>query len=98
MENEKDNSLQQTSKDTPGTTVLFELEYENEKYSARGSGFFIESDKIVTNVHVLAGATKITARRVDPELIFTIEGIVVFDDKYDKLQKRIIHFLLGIVT
>ena len=101
MENEKDKSLQQTSKDNPGTTVLFELEYENEKYSAkvRGSGFFIESDKIVTNVHVLAGATKITARRVDPELIYTIEGIVAFDDKNDlailKIEEEDKPFSLG---
>ena len=89
MENEKDKSLQQTSKDTSGTTVLFELEYENEKYSARGSGFFIESDKIVTNVHVLAGATKITARCVDPERFYTIEGIVAFDDKNDLVILKI---------
>lgn len=91
MENEKDRSLQQTSKDTPGTTVLFDLEYENEKYSAkaRGSGFFIESDKIVTNVHVLAGATKITARHIDKELCYTIEGIVAFDDKNDLVILKI---------
>ncbi len=101
MENEKDRSPQLTSKDTAGTTVLFEMEYENEDSiaKARGSGFFIESDKIVTNVHVLAGATKITARRVDPELIYTIEGIVAFDDKNDLVILKIAEedkpFLLG---
>ncbi len=101
MENVKDKSLQQNSKDIPGTTVLFELEYENENYraKARGSGFFIESDKIVTNVHVLAGATKITTRRVDTELFYTIEGIVAFDDKNDlailKIAEEDKPFIIG---
>ena len=91
MENEKDRSFEETNNETPGTTVLFELEYEKEEYSAksRGSGFFIESDKIVTCVHVLAGATKITVRHVDKEKSYTIEGVVAFDDKNDLVILKI---------
>lgn len=91
MENEKDRSFEETNNETPGTTVLFEMEYENEEYRAKasGSGFFIESDKIVTNVHVLAGATKFTVRRVDTELFYTIEGVAAFDDKNDLVILKI---------
>ncbi|RKU28639.1 hypothetical protein C6497_07710 [Candidatus Poribacteria bacterium] len=91
MENEKDSLTQLTSKDSAGTTVLFEMEYENEDSIAksRGSGFFIESDKIVTNVHVLAGATKTTVRHVDTKRLYTIEGIVAFDDKNDLVILKI---------
>lgn len=91
MENEKDRSPQLTSKDSAGTTVLFETEYENEDSISKaiGSGFFIESDKIVTNIHVLAGATTITAKRLDTDRLYSIDGIVAFDDKNDLVILKI---------
>ena len=81
MEQEKDSSLKQNTIETQGTTVC--LEIENPCYIARGSGFFVERDTIVTNVHVIAGATKVTAMHVDTETVYTIEGIIAFDDIND---------------
>ncbi len=90
MEQEKDSSLKQNTIETQGATVC--LETENPCYidgilvavqGFRGSGFFVERDKIVTNVHVLAGATKVTAMHVDTETVYTIEGIIAFDDIND---------------
>ena len=83
MEQEKGNQSQQNIEEITGTTVLIEMEYALEGYNGRGSGFFIESDRIVTNVHVLAGASKITAKCVDTETVYTIEGIIAFDDIND---------------
>ena len=48
-----------------------------------GSGFFIERDQIVTNIHVVAGADKVTVRLVGKEIEYTISGVVAFDAKND---------------
>ena len=65
----------------------------------RGSGFFVERDKIVTNVHVLAGATKVTAKCDQTGTVYTIEGIIAFDDINDlsvlKIAEEGAPFLLG---
>ena len=53
-----------------------------------GSGFFVEDDLIVTNIHVVAGATSVFAKLIDPETnsvikTFEIKGIRGFDGKND---------------
>ena len=83
MEQERDNLSQQKAEEIIGTTVLIEKEYEGDNSNALGNGFFIEPDKIVTNVHVLAGAATVTAKCVETETVYTVEGIIAFDDIND---------------
>ncbi len=83
MQQEKDNISQQNTEKITGTTVLIEKQYGEDKSNALGNGFFIEPDKIATNVHVLAGAEKITAKCLETETAYTVEGIITFDDIND---------------
>ncbi|MDE0468136.1 MAG: tetratricopeptide repeat-containing serine protease family protein [Candidatus Poribacteria bacterium] len=48
-----------------------------------GSGFFIAPDKIVTNIHCVADATKIQAKLFGTETFYDIEGVTAFDPKKD---------------
>lgn len=66
-----------------GATVLFNMKYTDENISAFGMGFFIEENRIVTNIHVLAGATKVKAKNISTGMNHTIEGVYTFDDKND---------------
>lgn len=83
MDQEKDDISQQNTEVITGTTVLLKKKYKEDKSDALGNGFFIEPDKIVTNVHVLAGASTITAKCVETETTYTVEGIIAFDDIND---------------
>ena len=83
MEQEKDDMSPQSTEGITGTTVLLKKEYKEDKSHALGNGFFIEPDKIATNVHVLAGASTITVHCVETETTYTIEGIIAFDDIND---------------
>ncbi len=89
MEQKRDNLSQQNLVEIVGTTVLMESKYENENITTIGTGFFIEPDKIVTNIHVLAGATSVTPKNVDTEAIYTVEGITAFDDINDLVILKI---------
>ena len=59
----------------------------------QGSGFFVEDSLIVTNIHVIAGATSVSAKLVDTQgnIIkkFIIEGIKAFDAKNDLVILKI---------
>lgn len=48
-----------------------------------GSGFFVKEDLIVTNIHVVAGATSVSAKLVITNAVYTVEGVVAFDPKND---------------
>lgn len=48
-----------------------------------GSGFFVADDLIATNIHVIAGQRLISAKRVDDETVFRIEGVTAFDAEND---------------
>ena len=54
-----------------------------------GSGFFVKKDLIATNIHVVAGATSVSAELRDPETncviknMFAVEGVTAFDAKND---------------
>ncbi len=47
------------------------------------SGFFVDQDKIATNIHVAAYPGIIFARSPDQKTIWTVEGITAFDAKND---------------
>lgn len=47
------------------------------------SGFFVDQDKIATNIHVAAYPGVIFARSPDQQTIWTVEGITAFDVKND---------------
>ena len=83
MADTENNKNQQPVEEIIGTTVLIEKGYEGDNFNALGNGFFIEPDKIVTNVHVLAGAATVTAKCGDTEAVYTVEGIIAFDDIND---------------
>lgn len=88
---------------TSGTTVFIQTEGPSENPGITcvygSNGFFVAPGKIVTNVHVLAGATKVTAKCVDTETVYTLEGIIAFDGENDlavlKIAEEGTPFLLG---
>lgn len=48
-----------------------------------GSGFFVDKDKIVTNIHVVAQPGPIFAKLMDKETIWEVVGVTAFDVEYD---------------
>ena len=107
MEQERDNLSQQNVEEIIGTTVCLETEIPGEcvdgtpgiNYVYGSSGFFVERDKIATNFHVIAGCHKITAKQLDTNNEYTIEGILAFDVISDlailKTSEKDTPFILG---
>lgn len=99
MENKNDNSLEQNTNNLLGTTVLIETEGTDKGSSGGGSGFFIAPDKIVTNVHVLDDCATVTVKSPKTEKVYTVEGIIAFDDINDlailKIVEKDTPFSLG---
>ena len=59
-----------------------------------GSGFFVQKDLIVTNIHVVALATSVTVELVDPKTesiirTFAVKSVTAFDAKNDLVVLRI---------
>ena len=59
-----------------------------------GSGFFVKKNLIATNIHVVAGATSVSAKLIDIETNvvikeFIIESITAFDSKNDLVILKI---------
>lgn len=90
-----------------GTLAILEVEtlgkyIGSNKYKVNVStcsGFFVARDQIATNFHVLEGAMTVTAKHVDTDATYTIEGITAFDEKNDlailKVSEGEIPFDLG---
>ena len=104
---EKKDSHQQHAQKIQGTLAILEVTVFR-KYIGSGkyevnvntcSGFFVERDQIATNFHVLEGAMSVTAKHVDTEAAYTIEGVTAFDEKNDlailKVSEEEIPFALG---
>ena len=107
MEDEKNKNSQRSTEKIVGTTVYFEIETPGRYVDgipvtvqvSGGSGFFVERDKIVTNFHVIEGATEVIAKQIKTDTGYTIEGIVAFDVVNDlailKIVEKDIPFILG---
>ena len=54
-----------------------------------GSGFFVQPDKIVTNLHVIARPGPIFAKLSDDETIWMVEGVTAYDIKDDLVILKI---------
>ena len=90
---------QQNVEDIIGTTVLIEKEYEADSSTGLGNGFFIEPDKIVTNIHVLSDGTIVNVKCQKTGTTYTVEGVIASDDINDlavlKTTEAATPFLLG---
>ena len=107
----KKDSYQQHAQKIPkniqGTLAILEVEafgkyIGSNKYEVNinnCSGFFVERNRIATSFHILEGAMSITAKHVDTDAAYTIEGITAFDEKNDlavlKVSEEEIPFQLG---
>ena len=69
--------------ESPGATVLFDMKYTDKNIGAYAMGFFIDENKIVTSIHVLAGATTVKIKNISTDEVYTIEGVYTFDDTND---------------
>ena len=64
-------------------TVFLEMAHVNGQPLGFGSGFFVQHDQIATNFHVIAGASRGTAKLVGKPATYTIEGITASDVEND---------------
>ena len=64
-------------------TVFLEMVYVNGQPLGFGSGFFVQHDQIATNFHVIAGASRGTAKLVGEPATYAIEGITASDVEND---------------
>lgn len=83
MEENKNQTRQQNTRETPGTTLLLEMGYTDESIGSSGTAFFVADDKIATNCHLLLEATTVIAKHIEADVIYTVEGIVAFDTEND---------------
>ena len=74
---------QQIAKKALAATVLLVMEDANGELLGYGSGFFVRSNQIATNFHVIDGAAQGTAKRVGQETEYTIEGVTALDENHD---------------
>ena len=64
-------------------TVSLEMQDRSGAVLSRGSGFFVRSNLIATNYHVIEGAAQGTAKLVDRHKKYTIEGYTAVDKTND---------------
>lgn len=70
-------------------TVSLEMRDKNGALLSRGSGFFVRSNLIATNYHVIEGAARGTAKLVDRYKTYTIEGITATDKTNDLVLLKV---------
>ena len=74
---------QQVAKKALAATVLLVMADANGQALGVGSGFFVRTNLVATNFHVIEGAAQGTAKRVGQETEYTIEGFIEIDEKHD---------------
>ena len=73
----------QIAKKALAATVLLVMEDTNGELLGYGSGFFVQTNQIATNFHVIDGAALGTAKRVGQEAEYTIEGVTAMAESHD---------------
>lgn len=71
------------AKNTFPSVVMLEMRDGNNRAISLGSGFFVRPDVVVTNYHVIEGASNGFAKVVGDDSIYHIEGVVGFDKTMD---------------
>ncbi|MCE2399856.1 trypsin-like peptidase domain-containing protein [Candidatus Poribacteria bacterium] len=102
MEQEKDTTLQQIAeKALADSVVRLDVERKIPCLALRpqldlvkiettnGSGFFIDKHLIVTNFHVIAGATSVTIKLSGQEESYQIENVEAYDNKNDLILLKV---------
>jgi TolA-binding protein/S1-C subfamily serine protease len=74
---------QQIAQKALASTVLILTTDANGYPMALGSGFFINDDQIVSNWHIVEGATTAYALSVDEKTRYKIEGMIAMNSKQD---------------
>ena len=73
-------------------TVYLEMKDKNGKTLGIGSGFFVKSNLIATNYHVIEGAAKGTAKLVGKYTTYNIEGVTATDKTNDLALLKVIAY------
>lgn len=102
MEQNRNATLQQIAeKALSNSVVRLDVERETPLLTVRpefnlikittnnGSGFFVEKHLIVTNFHVIIGATSVSIGGLDSEATFEIESVEAYDIENDLILLRV---------
>ncbi|MDQ2855768.1 MAG: S1C family serine protease, partial [Acidobacteriota bacterium] len=76
-------SARQIAQRTFPSVVVLVAETSNNGSSSLGSGFFIDTDVVVTSYHVIKGATKIVAKIVGQRRLYDVSVIIRIDEERD---------------
>ena len=57
---------------------------------SNGSGFFVDKDKIVTNIHVVVNPGPVFVKLMDKATIWTVEEVTAYDVEYDLVILKIV--------
>ena len=82
-------TVPQIAKKALAATIYLEMQDNNGTVISRGSGFFVQSNLIATNYHVIEGAARGTAKLVDRYRTYTIEGITATDKTNDLVLLKV---------
>ena len=82
-------SPQQIAKKALASTMLLVMEDVNGQPLSLGSGFFIRSGQVATNLHVVKGASRGYAKLIGQKTKYNIEGITAVDAKRDLVILKI---------
>lgn len=82
-------SPQQIAKKALTSTVLLVMEDANGQPLSLGSGFFVRSGQVATNLHVVKGASRGYAKLVGQKTKYDIEGITAVDAERDLVILKI---------
>lgn len=76
-------AARQIAKQAFPSVVLLVLEQADGKTISQGSGFFVRSDVVVTNYHVIAEATRGVAKIVGKDAAYAIAGVIAASESLD---------------